>query len=84
MSLNLQNDGCAAIRELRNHPAWPAFMKAVAEATRARANSAIEAPPELQASACGYARAMRDLYVACESAATGVAQNNVKKPGVKE
>lgn len=84
MSLNLQNDGCAAVLALRNHPAWPAFMKALGELTRAKVNTAIEAAPELQASACGYARALRDLWIACESAATGAPQNTLKKPGVKE
>jgi hypothetical protein len=82
--LNLQNDGIAAIRDLRMNPAWPVLMKVMATQSREHANRALDAPPELQASACGYARAVRDMYVALESATTDVPQQIVKKRSVTE
>jgi phytoene/squalene synthetase len=84
VSINLGNDGVAAVRELRVSPAWAALMKALADQARSTANTALDASPELQASACGYARAVRNMYIAFESAASGMQQNLVKKPGIKE
>jgi len=84
MSLNLQNDGIAAVKELRSHPAFAALRAVLAREANSKANAAIDAPHELQASACGYARALRDLYVALESAVQGVPQNKVTKPGAVE
>jgi len=82
--VNLGNDGINAIKVLRTHPAWPDFIKALRERATTAMNAAIEADTDHTHLACGYARAVRDMYVACESAATNVPQQQVKKPGPKE
>lgn len=84
MSLNLMNEGGAACRALQGSPDWATLRTVVHELARKHANSALDAPAELQASACGYARALRDVYIAFESATTGQPQQAVKKPGAKE
>ena len=81
MSLNLQNDGIAAVRALRTSPAWEDFRNRLRTLCQERTASALTAPPEHQAGACGYAAALMHLCVAIESAETGAPQQAVKKPG---
>ena len=84
MNLNIGTAGCTAAHALQANRDWAIFREAMADVTRKFANSALDAPPELQASACGYARALRDVVIAIESATTGVPQLQVKKPGVEK
>lgn len=81
MSLNIQNKGVEAARALQGSPDWAQLREAVRDLAREKTNASLDAPPELQASACGYARALRDLYIAFESATLTVPQNRVAKPG---
>lgn len=84
MSLNLGNVGCNAAHSLRSNPGWDELRAALRELASAKMNVALDAAPDNQATACGYARAMRDMWVALEAATAGVNPNSVKKPGVKE
>lgn len=81
MSLNLQNDGIAAVQALRGNPAFAEFRQVIERVFIKQMNAALEASPELRNDAIGYARALRDLYIATESAATDVHQTQIKKPG---
>lgn len=84
MSINLGNEGCAAAHSLASSKDFAVIRAALREQAQMMANRALDAQPDLQAAACGYARAVRDIYVAIESAVTGTPQNQVKKPGVRE
>lgn len=84
MSLNLGNDGVAAARALNGSSDFTALRGALKELVRQKMNAALESSPDHRADACGYARALRDMHQAIESAATGVPQQQVKKPGPKE
>ena len=82
MSINLGNEAIDAVRKLRNSPEWGLVMAALTEQSRKSMNTALEAPPELKGDACGYARAIRDVFIALYSASTGTPMNRVEKPGV--
>jgi hypothetical protein len=60
---------------------WVAVRTALLEQTRVKMNHALEAPPGARDDAIGYARALRDLVVAFESATTGMPVQRVEKPG---
>lgn len=78
MSINLGTAGCEAAARLRAHPDWKHILEALHEHARKAAHAAIDADHALQASACGYARASRDLIVALEAATLQVKQQTVK------
>lgn len=80
MSINLGNEGIAAARALAVSAEWVAIRRAFYEQMRKVFNIALESPPDLRADQVGYARAMRDMYMALESATTGDNQNHVEKP----
>jgi hypothetical protein len=84
VSINLQNDGIAAIRDLRNHSAWPSFLESILDFAQVSATRALDAESANVSRACGYAACARDFYIALESAATGKPQNQVKKPGASK
>lgn len=84
MSLNLGNIGCNAARALQANPDWAELRGALAELARAKMNVALDAAHDNQATACGYARAIRDMWVALEAATLNSNPNAIKKPGVKE
>ena len=77
MSVNLQNDGIAAVKALRTHPAWGDFTKRLRELCRERSVDAIGSADPAK---CGYAAALMHLCQAVESAETGMPQQTVKKP----
>ncbi len=80
-TLNIGTEGVQACAELRTSPQWTTVRLALLEITRKTMNSALDASPENQPRACGYAQAMRDLFVAFESATSGTNINQVAKPG---
>lgn len=84
MSLNIGTPAVKAAETLRGNPDWAAIRASLGELTRSRMNAALEAPPEQRVDATGYARALRDLYVAFESATTGVQIQRVAKPGMEK
>lgn len=81
MSINLGNDGVNAARELRSSPSWAKICEALRLQTVAKMNAAMEAPIGDRVDATAYARALRDLWIAFESATTATNQNAVAKPG---
>lgn len=81
MSLNLGNAGIEAARSLGNNPDWRVVREALLEQVRVTMNKALEAPGEARDDACGYARALRDVYSAFESATTGQSYAQTQKPG---
>ena len=78
MSINLGTSGCDSAARLRGHPDFKLILEAMHEHARKAAHAAIDAEHALQASACGYARASRDLVVALEAAALQVKQQTIK------
>lgn len=81
MSVNLGNLGCEAARSLRGNPDWVAVCEALKAQVTARMTMALDASPEKLADAVGYARALKDIYVAFEAATKNINQNQVQKPG---
>lgn len=84
MSINLGNEGVQAARVLSTNEHFAAFREALrAQAVKAM-NAALDAPTDHVQRAAGYGQAVRDMHIAVESAATGLPQPAVKKPGPKE
>ena len=81
MSLNLGNEVIEAARALRELEPWAAIREGILEAARRSTNLALETAGERVGDAVGYARALRDLYLALESATTGQSLNRLEKPG---
>lgn len=81
MSLNLGNDGIAALRDMANDPNFQTLKQALWDRASSLMNTAIEAPREQRDDLCGYARALRDLFIAFESGASGQNQREIKRPG---
>lgn len=82
MSLNLGNDGINACMNLANNGDFIAFRDALLEQSRTLVNQALDVEPTRRDDAIGYARALRDVWLAIEAAATGQRMSAVKKPGV--
>ena len=81
MSLNLGQEACEALRQLRAYPATAVFVDGIRELARQQTNRALDASPEQAQMLVGYARCMRDFAVAIESAVTNKPQQQVKAPG---
>lgn len=79
MSINLGNAAHEAMARLRVNPDWKAIRDAVHEHARKAANAAIDVEHTFQAASCGYARAMRDLYVTFEAATDQIRPQQVNK-----
>lgn len=84
MSINLGPEGCKAAAELQASPQFAAVVLSIKDQAQKAANAALDAPPEHLARQAGFARGLRDLYIALEAARTGTAPQRVKAPGVKE
>lgn len=84
MSLNLGTPACDAAKTLQGNEQWRTIREAVFELARQRMNIALDSAPEHRADAVGYARAVRDLYLAFEAATTGAPMNRVVKPGMEK
>lgn len=81
MSINLGNEAIEAARTLRPNPQWKAVLEGLHKQVVARMNAALEAAPEHRHDATGYARGLRDLWLAFETATTGEPIQKVTKPG---
>lgn len=81
MSLNLGNQFIEAAATLRDNEAFRTVREALLDQVRQRMNMTLDVAPGQRDDAVGYTRALRDLYVAFESATTGQRQQHVEKPG---
>lgn len=81
MSINLGNEGCAAIKDLRGSAAFAALRDALHKIVVAKMNVALDCEPQFRADQTGYARGLRDLWTALEAEALDQKYNQVKKPG---
>ncbi len=77
MSLNIGTEAHEAVKRLAHNPDFKAVRDGLYEVMRARFNQALDG---MGADAIGYARALRDIYLAFEAAATGKQINQVPKP----
>jgi sirohydrochlorin ferrochelatase len=84
VSLNLGNDVMEAARSLREMEPWATVREGLLEAARRAMNTALETAGERTGDAIGYARALRDVYLALEGATTGQSLNRIEKPGPVE
>lgn len=84
MSINLGPEGCKAASELRGNDQFSSVIAAIKEQANKAANAALDASPDLVQQRAGYARALRDVFVALEAERAGVVQQKIKAPGVKE
>lgn len=80
MSLNLGTEGVNACANLANAADFVLFRDALLERARDQMNQALDIEPAKRDDAIGYARALRDLWIAIEAAATGQRANAVRKP----
>jgi len=81
MSLNLGNDALAALRSLRASPDFRVLHEAVQEQARRYMNAALDMETGNLGASVGYARALRDLYMAFESGLLDQPINRIEKPG---
>lgn len=81
MSINLGNEGIAAVKELRGSAHFQGVRDALHKQFIRSMHAALEAETTVRNDAVGYARALRDLWIAFESATTDKAYNQVVKPG---
>jgi hypothetical protein len=81
VSLNLGNDGMIACQNLANSSDFILFRDALLDKAREQMNAALDIEPTKRDDAVGYARALRDLWLAIEGAVSGQRMNQVKKPG---
>jgi hypothetical protein len=82
LSLNFGTDAIAALAGLRDNNNFREFHDKLGELVNQMSNAALE--PSGEASRddkCGYARALRDVWIAVEAAVTGAKYNSVGKPG---
>lgn len=70
----------AAARALRETPAWQELRNALLEQSRKFMNTALEMPVPRD-DAVGYARALRDVWLALESSTYNQPVHQVTKPG---
>jgi hypothetical protein len=87
MSLNIGTDAVEAARQLHQSDAKALFetvRRGIYDQARDKMNHALECEHHTRADAIGYARAMRDIYLALEGAATGVRPTHVEKPSSLE
>lgn len=84
MALNIGTPAVEAARELRGSPQFDTIMESLRKLTVDNMNRALESAPEHRADQVGYARGLRDVLVALESATTGIPVNQVKKPGMEK
>jgi hypothetical protein len=82
VSLNLGTDGVNACVNLANNGDFVVFRDAILDRARDQMNAALDIEPSKRDDAIGYARALRDLWLAIEAAVTGQRVNQVKKPGL--
>lgn len=80
MSLNLGNEGLKAAAELRASPHFAALLGALEARAYEMMTRALESDSAGRVDATAYARALRDLWIALESGATGVPQRAVRQP----
>lgn len=80
MSLNLGNEGLNACANLGNQGDFVALRLALLEQVRTQMNQALDIEPTKRDDAIGYARALRDVWLALEAAATRQKINAVPKP----
>lgn len=80
MSLNLGNDAINACANLANAGDFVMFRDGLLERVRDLTNQALDTEPSKRDDAIGYARALRDLWMAIEAAATGQRIQAIKKP----
>lgn len=82
--MNLGNEAIEAARDLHQSGATRAFEQlrdGILNQSRYFMNQALDAGPDDRHMAVGYAKALRDLYVALEAAAHGVPHRQVEKVG---
>lgn len=82
MSLNLGNDALAALRSLRASPDFRVLHEALGEQVRRYMNASLDMELGNLAVSVGYARALRDLYMAFEAGLLDQPINRVEKPGL--
>lgn len=75
--MNLGTVGVNALQELRGNPHFDKLRESVADAAHTALHNVLEVPAEARSEATGYARAVRDMWRAMESGATGVVQRAV-------
>lgn len=86
MALNLGNEAMEAAKTLHQHgdsqKAFEAVRAGILEQVRKHMNLALDVAPDDRHAAVGYARALRDVYMALESSAhNGAQQVRAEQPG---
>lgn len=80
MSLNLGNEAIGACLNLANNGDFAMFRASLMEKVREQMNAALDCEAGKRDDAIGYARALRDLWLAIDAAATNKRIQNLPKP----
>ena len=83
-SINLGTPAMKAIQNLRDNEDFNLIVDTVGDAFTKKAVEALESEPVYRSDAVGYARGIRDVFLAMHAARTGVHQSTVKTPGLNE
>lgn len=81
--MNLGNPAIAAIELLKDHPDWRAFVDALGAAATKSMNDSLTSPVDTRVHQTSYAAAIRDVWIAIESATSSVSHASVRRPGVR-
>ena len=82
MSINLGNETMAAARALRFNEPFAALRLGLGQFAHKKMSTALDSAVDLRIEATAYARALRDVWVALESATLEIPQNGVERPQV--
>jgi hypothetical protein len=80
VSLNLGNEALAALRSLRASPDFRVLHEALGEQVRRYMNASLDMESGNLAIGVGYARALRDFYMAIEAGLLDQPINRIEKP----
>jgi len=81
MSINLGTPGCDACAQLRNNENWALVCESVKEQTTVWMNNVLDSDVGKAEYVRGYAKAVRDLYIAFDAATKGQRQSQSVKIG---
>ena len=78
--INIGNDGVTACKNLKGNEHWDAVRAQLYRIAVERTDAALSSDPGARIDLTAYARALRDFWVALESATTEVSYRQVEKP----
>jgi hypothetical protein len=78
--INIGNDGVTACKNLKGNEFWDTLRAQIYRVAVERTDAALSSDPAARVDLTAYARAIRDLWVAVESATLEVNYRQIEKP----